>query len=313
MSITETITVITSALGLSVITAGYLSRKFVEHQLAKDIERIKNEFQSEMVTVKASLEAKFKEEVETVLGDRAADREYELDARKRLYEVIGPLRFQLLLACRDLSGRILAHGTRKPYSMEVESHYGKSTLYRILRPLAIAEIIERKIAYADFSIDKGAVELLRFKKNAFAAFSGYRLVEGHSNVYWDEQKQHVFLYSLTRSANSLIVEDKSGRERCMRYDEFEVFLSELDDYSAIRPFPSILKDFTPENKPLFWIRLVGYAYLCNEYINHVGVKIGFEVRDINVKDIIEITNDKEILNEITSYVQRCKSISESPL
>lgn len=313
MSITETVTVITSAVGLSVVTAGYLSRKLVEHQLNKDIELRKSELQSQLITAKATLEAKFKEEVETVLGNRAADREYELDARKRLYEAIGPLRFQLLLACRDLSGRIIAHGIRTPYSMDVDSYYGKSSLFRILRPLALTELIERQITYADFSIDKGAIELLRFKKSAFATFSGGSLVKGHSKVSWDEQIQHVFFDYLTRSANALIIKDKAGKERCMRFDEFEAFLEKPSNYSVISPFPRILKDFTPTGKPLFWLRLVGYAYLCNEYINHIGVEIGFETRELNVEDLIKITNDKEILNEVTSYVQRCESMPDSPL
>jgi hypothetical protein len=29
-------------------------------------------------------------------------------------------------------------------------------------------LVERQIAYADFAVDAGAVDLLRFKKNAFA-------------------------------------------------------------------------------------------------------------------------------------------------
>ena len=37
---------------------------------------------------------------------------YELSARKRLYEALGPLRFQLLIAARDVIRRVGPHHAR---------------------------------------------------------------------------------------------------------------------------------------------------------------------------------------------------------
>ena len=45
-------------------------------------------------------------ELDEDLGGRAAQRQYEFDARKRLYGAIGPLRFQLAVACAVLSARV---------------------------------------------------------------------------------------------------------------------------------------------------------------------------------------------------------------
>lgn len=98
---------------ISVPLAAYLGKLWIEHQLKKG---------------ETVWEAKIQEGIETFLADRAAERQYAWDARKRLYEAIGPLRFQLLLACRDLSGRIEVHGVREWYDTSVSTYYGQSTL-----------------------------------------------------------------------------------------------------------------------------------------------------------------------------------------
>src|SRR5216683_4177014 len=74
--------------------------------------------------------------VGTIIGEKASEREYRLEGCKRLYRLVGLLRFQLLVARRDLAGRIEAQ-VRRQYVFKVtsigpESYYGRSTLYRLL-------------------------------------------------------------------------------------------------------------------------------------------------------------------------------------
>jgi hypothetical protein len=166
MTTYDFLTVLLSATGAGGATAFALTKIIVTHRLTLEVEKFKSDQEAGREENATRLEAQVRKEVEILLGDRAADREYALDARKRLYAAIGPLRFQLLLACRDLTGRIISHGTRKNYSTSVETYYGRSTLFRIIRPLALSELIERQIAYADFAVDPAAVRLLKFKKAA---------------------------------------------------------------------------------------------------------------------------------------------------
>jgi hypothetical protein len=51
----------------------------------------------------------------------------------------------------------------------MDQYYGKNTLYRMLRPIAISELIERQIAYADFAVDPSAVKVLRFRRTVSGA------------------------------------------------------------------------------------------------------------------------------------------------
>jgi hypothetical protein len=303
--------------------AVWLTKRLLEHRLAKDLEAFKVELgeqteklrahlQGRLNEDKALVEGQVKEQVETVLGTRAADREYELDARKRLYLAIGPLRLQLLLACRDLAGRIASHGRERTYATDVHGYYGMSTMFRVVRPLALAELAERQIAYADFAVDPGSLEMLRFKKNAFAAFSGGSLVQNHPQANWSRQEQHLFFDSIGRIANALIVSDGEGRERCMRFHEVEHVL-QAEGPGRFEPLPALLHDFTPESKPLFWLRLVAFANLCNDYVNQSGGKLGFEQRIFTLQDVLARSKDAEILDKLGEYRERCQALLRSPL
>lgn len=307
------VTAVTSSLGLSAVTAAWLSRTLISHRLQKDLEQFKSGLERDRANDKAAVEGRIREQVEASLGDLAAQRQYALDARKRLYTAIGPLCFQLLLACRDLAVRVQGHGLGRGYDLNIDGYYGLSTLFRVLRPLCLAELVERQIAYADFAVDSGAVDLLRFKKSAFAAFSGGSLVEGHPDVNWSYQVQHVFFDHIGRCANMMIVEEPEGHERALRYHEFDGLLRDKDGTAALSPFPAIFDGMTPKAKPLFWTRLVAYGHLCNDFVNRTGQAIGFETRDYPVAKLLAITEDQTICANVAEYVRRCDLLLENPL
>lgn len=314
MDLVQIILSIAGSAGLSAGAVAYISKKLFEHKLSIKMEEAKAKIKADIDNDKAFLNARIKEGVENALADRAAEREYELEAKKRLYLAIGPLRFQLLLACRDLAGRVLSHGLRNPYATDISTYYGKSTLYRILRPLALTQLIEKQIADVDFSVDSNAIKLLLFRKNALAAFSGSSLVKGHSNVVWDHQEQHVYFDNLIKASNTLIVQiQNKENKRCAQFQGFEEILEDSEKLQDLSPFPQILEDFTPTVKPLFWLRLVGYAYLCNDYINQEGIHIGFEERKMKTEELLMVSEDKEIIESIGSYVERCEAMPRGVL
>src|SRR5262245_47312273 len=135
MDMATIVTSVVSSLGISTATAAWLSSALIGHRLQKDLEKHKSQLQQDLEDHKGNLttnlgtyrntlsrepdewQANLRTRVEDALGEKAADRAYRLEARKRLYQAIGPLRFQLLLACRDLSERIKSHGTNpNPYA-----------------------------------------------------------------------------------------------------------------------------------------------------------------------------------------------------
>ncbi len=271
---------IATALGLSVAAAvgvaRWLAKRLVDQQLEKDLIRHRSELDQKVGEAKAELNAELRRDVEEYLGERAAERQYAFEAKKRLYTAIGPLRFQLVKACVDYANRVDRIGRgRQPFGISLARYFGRSTAYRLLRIFAICELIERQMTYADFAVDRSTVRLLRFKHQAFLAMSSSTVAQNHPAVNWDEQVEHVFYDTLSMIACALIVADPAG-SRIMRFDEFCRFLDVPDNLEAIHPVARLLEDFSINKKPILWLRLVALAQLCCVLIGDEGPAVGIE-------------------------------------
>jgi len=328
---------ITSSLGISVTAAWWLSKQLVTHRLAKDLEAYKISWQRELEEEKAKWQRSLEEAkagwqrelekdkagwqgeihkgVEVYLGEKSAEREYNLEARKRLYSAVGPLRFQLLVASRDVSARIMNYGMAPfEYNTDMRWYYGRSTLYRLLRPIAIAELIERQITYADFSVDPTGIELLRFKKAALTAFTDSDSILDHPKAEWGEEIEHVFSGTLSRLANALIIpdEDMPSKKRPMYFHEFTSFIDDPKNLRQFSPLKDMLHNFDVREKPIFWIRLVCFGYICNEYVEHLGKSIGFQKRDFDLNRLLLASEDeftRSKLEELKAFFQSMISMS----
>lgn len=286
----------TSSLGVSLAGAWWLSQTLVQHRLARAMEEYK---------------AELNREGDLALGERAAQRQYEYDARKRLYTAIGPLRFQLLLACGECAGRIGGHGAREHLPMTLDGYYGRSTLYRLLRPLALAELIEREIAYFDFAVDSAAMDCLRLKKAAARMLNGGDVLGDHPDIDWTRQVQHVYADALSTCTNALVVADPRG-DRVMRFHEFEALLVS-PVAAALDPFPTLLTDFEITKKPLLWARLVGYGYACSRFAQSAGEPLGFDVTPFPTALMLQASGDPTLLAKCEVFVQRIEAATQRPL
>jgi hypothetical protein len=295
--------------GVSAFGAWWLAKKLVEHRLTIGLEEIKNKLSIEVENKKAEVGGAIRLRIDAELGDIGAQRQYEFDAKRRLYTAIGPLKFQLLIACRDFSQRVTGHGSREGYSTSLQSYYGQSFTFRILRVFAICELIERQMSFTDFSVDAASPALIRFSKSIAIALSGGDLVKGHSKTIWKNQVEHVFYDSLSKAANTIIKMDGST-ERVMRFHEFLEFLSTKPDMEALHPFPSLMEDFTPNKKPLWWLRLVAMGYLCNLHVNEHGAAAGLTKRDYEVGPLLLLSGDSEIEKMLDEYISRCARLPD---
>jgi hypothetical protein len=292
-----------SSIGATAGSAWWLGRRWVNHRLELEIKKSEAHWQGEV-----------RKEVENYLADRAAEREYALNAKRRLYEAIGPLRFQLLKACRDLAKHVRNYGLSKSTnSLEPDDYYGQSTLFRLIMPLTIVELIERQIAIADFAVDPSAVDLLRFKKAAFSALQSSEPILNHPKADWDNQREHIFHHRLTVIANNTMIRNEGVPDRPMMFDEFSKLLSDQRKHERVHPFIRILKDFTIEKKPIFWIRLVFYAYVCAELVNKMGVNLSFERVEINPEELLSLSKDKFTEKNIKKLCSGFKELLDAGL
>ena len=282
-----------SSVGLSLAAVKWLTARLIDHRLSKDIRAFQETLDEKLATAKAALDeqlvtkkveldkqaglaksaldAQLRRHVDEYLGDRAADREYHLEARKRLYAAVGPLRFQLISASVDFANRVHGIGTgAQQYDLSLKGYFGRSTAFRLLKLFALTELVERQVAHADFSVDPTIIDLLRFKYGAFRCLSSGAISLKHPRVNWNHQEEHVFYDTLSIISSALIIFGADGTERAIRFDEFTESCGDTNWLRQIHPIPRLLDGFTPKAKPILWIRLVALGQLCSTFAKRIN-------------------------------------------
>lgn len=244
-------------------------------------------------------------------AENDAKIEYELEAKKRLYGAIGTLRFQLLLASRDVAHQVISYGRGRQFDLTTTNYYGQSTLYKLVMPFVFCELIEKQISYADFSVDPEAVDLLRLKRSIYTAFSSGASILNHPNANWENEEQHVFRHSLDRISNSVVVTESSQSAFPMPFHEFEKFIPIPKNSAKLSPLPKLLRDFSISEKPQLWIRWVLFGYLCSKFVNEKGLSIGFDHIDFPLEELIEKVGDDFFTSNKIQLVKQFEDIAGS--
>lgn len=309
LDISSILAMLTATSAASAAGVQYLSKRWLEHRLAmnlKDYEANlsiklaahKAELDQRVNASKAEAEAHLKKEIEEYLGEQSAERTYRSEARKRLYLAVGPLRFQLLIAAAELANRITRIGdVNIAYDMSIKRYFGQSTAYRLLRVLAISELIERQIAYADFAVDPAMRSLLKFKRQAFQCLSSSKVSLGHPDEDWNEQTQHIFYDVLGMIASNLTIQDAPNfPERLMRFDEFANRLGDANFARQMEPVPQFVTGFRVQSQSILWLRLLALAQLCIGLLENQGSELGLELESMNIEQMLRMTEDLSLIH-----------------
>jgi hypothetical protein len=79
------------------------------------------------------------------------------------------------------------------------------------------------------------------------------------------------------------------------------------------PFPQILSEFNPVKKPILWLRLVCFGYICNEFIRSEGEAVGFEVRDFPVRELLRKAQDPHVEKSLEEYERAIEEVCATKL
>lgn len=280
-------------------------------ELDKLLIEVKAGFDLDLALKKASFEADLRQKTENILGQESTERAYQLDARRRLYLAVGPLRFQLLQACADFANRVEGIVRGKGEMFAADGYYAKSTQYRLLRILGVCELIERQIAITDFTVDAGMSQLLAFRQAAYECLSSGGVALKHPNLKWKTQTQHLFKDTLGALGSALICKSDGPAERVKRFDEF---VAEVDAGTAMGKYPellSLLDSFQPSSKPILWIRFVALAVLCDRLVQSHGDYVGLKLDKFDISEALKLANDDYISQNTSEYRNAFKQYSNA--
>jgi hypothetical protein len=223
--------------------------------------------------------------LEEAKAERDAQRDYEYEARKRLYTEFQPLMFQLIEASESAYNRVfsLARSTRKGYLdpeypswlskayYEKDPYYLLTTIHRFLTPLAIIRLMQRRLTIVDCSIDSHVRVQNVMAKRLYAIMSqGFELAETQPTIPYNvlgegelTRKQHVAYVHLDQAAEALLITEQNGDTRYMSYGEFE--RAAIDEQSGLRQeldrFVLLFTDFHPHTHPVLWRILITQAHI----------------------------------------------------
>ncbi len=219
------------------------------------------------------------EELKSQLDERrsaaSARRDYEYEARKRLYAEVEPVRFHVYEALEEAHYRVrsLARTSRSgnlgtgPNSWVRESgYYLRSTIYKLLSPVVHFPQLQRRMTFTDFNLDRDIAlqySLLKlyvrcftddFEFAALAPRLQYEPNHPDSEELAKENpavftRQALVLGDLECVADILIANEE-GKTRAIQFGEFERLLGQRKVDDNLQEVLNLFTSFSPDRKPV---------------------------------------------------------------
>ncbi len=298
------ITILTSASVSAGLTAAlfWLTKSWIGERIKGSI---KNEYDLKLESHKAQLKAEHELNIERLkmgLGDvsaeRNARRDYEYEARKKLYSEYEPLLFQLIEQSENAYYRVLSLArTAREGDLTVvgggwldhPGYYMRSTIYKLLAPIALFKIIQRNLTFVDLSVDPGIAANYMLAKALYLTFTcDFELAEENPAIKYEPHantaeklraknpqqfwRQGIPLGCLDNVIHDcLISEDQPARLRT--FGDFERIVKKLtegEEWHDIKLFYNVFENFHPLTRPVLWRVLVAQAHINQLLIGRIG-------------------------------------------
>lgn len=253
------------------------------------------------------------------LAERNARRDYEYEARKRLYQEYEPLLFHLIEASENASNQIkrIAAMSRnselQPDSPTSKNYFLKACIYHLLVPCAIFKLIKKRLTLVDLLVDQRiytqyilAKTLYQSYADDFLLASLYRPLEYSPYVEgWRElrkSKPQVFrrqgfpIGRLDNALDSLILREEGKAEPVYTIVSFGQFEQELEkvaeeDYnSSLGVAKDMFLNFHPSTRPVLWRILITQALIYRS-ITDVSYQKCIEVNG-SINRLINVSEDE---------------------
>jgi hypothetical protein len=227
-------------------------------------------------------------------SERDARRDYEYEARKRLYHECEPLLFQLYEASENALYRIhsLARTARKGNLDPADSwlggpdYYMTSTIYNLLAPVAVFKLIHRRLTFVDLTLEPHIKAEYILAKSIYVSFTddfgfaaqdppitydpnnpaGHELRENDPVRY---SRQGLAVGRLDFAAEGLLPPEPSGPSRLKSFGEFEAEYYSEDSANQERfsRITDVFTGFHPKTRPVLWRILIAQAHIYRTLLN----------------------------------------------
>jgi hypothetical protein len=226
-----------------------------------------------------SLEA-LRERINERGAESSARRSYEYEARKRLYKECEPLLFQFHQAAEGACSRVYsiaragrAGGLDKGSSwLSPDEYYLRSTVYRLMAPIAMFRLIESALTIVDIRLDRYLADQFKLGKIAFSMFTkDFNLAGSGDKLRYEPQVKgarealrapavyadQALLWGTLETAVQHLIVYSEGKGRLLYYGEFDSTMKQsASERKIFEQVFDLFVDFHPESKPVLWRILV---------------------------------------------------------
>ncbi|MPZ95144.1 MAG: hypothetical protein GEU96_09580 [Propionibacteriales bacterium] len=114
---------------------------------------------------------------------------------------------------------------------------------------------------------------------------------------------------------SLIATDGDGRSYVIDYAEFLTRFPDPCADAALAPLADIMREAhsSMTANPVFWVRVVGYAYLCQKFLEANGEDLGFSHREMVVPALLAAADDADIQSNAAGQQRIFDTITDEGL
>lgn len=261
-------------------------------------------------------------------AEKDARRDYEYEARKRLYEKCEPLLFQLNESAEDAFFRInslartASHGDLgKDGWLSRKGYYMISTIYFLLKPLVIIRLIQKQLTMVDLTLDPRINMKYAIAKKIYISLSSdfefskldpvleYEPIYKAEDAKKRENKPEIYCKQgipkgwLDNIVDSLIVKETNNVERCMSLGEFEyIYKDETSEKGKnFWIITELFYLFEPQTRPVLWRILVTQAFLYKTVLDIKYLSLDNGSLDKQFRQIV-LDKQTEILENLFCYV-----------
>jgi hypothetical protein len=273
-------------------------------------------------------------------AEQDARRDYEYEARKRLYQECEPILFQFAELSESAVRRIYAlarnakDGNLGPdrYWLSTDHYFIKSTIYRLLAPMAAFKLLQHRLTNIDLKLDQAInIQYILAKILYYTFSSSTDLARSEPAIPYDPDQigyeskgldesmkrerrakypERIWLQGLKVGtldilAETLILSEKGNNIRIKSFGEFEQqyfkkdkSISSDDSNEPFEVFFTLFSYFHPRTRPVLWRVLLTQAFLYNAIKN---IRNG---KDFNTSNFDEFVN----LFEVENVKSRCNWI-----
>ena len=234
--------------------------------------------------------AKLQNDLAIIKDEKNARRDYEYEAKKRLYQKFEPLLFQFNELGENTLKRVKAF-SREAHNQKLEDwlsdtdgYYFKNSVYRIFAPLSIFKLIQEELTLFDLNLEpKIKNQYVMIKSLSHFLSHDFKFANAKPEIKYDPHSEYPFNISnksgkrtqgivqgrLDEIIDIFIIQENINnnlRRRVVRYGEFENMYPDIRKSGKLDIVIELFSDFHPATKPILWRILLAQAILYDSII-----------------------------------------------